>query len=215
MFTGIVQATGIVRSIQRGPRAIHLALCAPDLARPIPDGASTCVSGVCLTVTRSDSASVEFDTVPETLTRTTLGLLSVGDRVNLERSLQAGDGLDGHIVQGHIDGTGRVRRVQTGEQGHVVTISGDESFMPFIIPQGSVAIDGVSLTIAQVDGNQFRVALIPATLAATTLVSLRAGDHVNIETDILVRTIVTTMQRRRDARDHPTLTVDGLRENGW
>lgn len=213
MFTGIVQAQGIVRSVQRGPAGACLALDAPGLTRPIAHGSSIAVSGVCLTVTQSDHRSVAFDVVPETLSRSTLGALSRGDPVNLERSLRAGDPMDGHVVQGHVDGLAVVRRIATGPDGHLVSLASCPDVMPYIIPKGSVAVDGVSLTIASVDDAGFTVALIPTTLQGTTLSRLRPGSRVNIETDMLARTIVATLKRLQDTRQ--PLTIDMLRENGW
>jgi len=215
MFTGIVQTRGTVQSIQHGSTVVHLVLDAPDLARPIPHGASVCVSGVCLTVTRSDPNLVHFDVIPETIRQSTLGELSTGNRVNLERSLLASDRLDGHVVQGHVDGIGIVKNLQKNNSGHVITLSVDESLMPFIIPKGSVALDGISLTIAHVHENTFKVAVIPTTWAVTTLGSLRIGNRVNIETDILARTVITTMNRWRDSAGSPALTLEKLREHGW
>lgn len=215
MFTGIVQATGTVRSIRTGSTAARLALNAPALPRPIPPGSSLAVSGVCLTVCASDDTLIEFDVVPETLARSTLGALAAGARVNLERSLRVGDPLDGHVVQGHVDGVARVLAVRDGTQGHVVTFHAGDELMPFIIPKGSIALDGVSLTIAGVSGDTFNVALIPTTLAVTTLGGLRPGDRVNVETDVLARTIVTTLGRWRARAGQPPLTVESLRENGW
>lgn len=215
MFTGIVQTLGVVRSISRNPSGARLVVDAPQLLRPINDGASICVSGACLTVVSSDNSRIEFDVVPETLARTTLGGFSAGRRVNLERSLRAGDPMDGHVVQGHVDGTARVAQVRSGDEGHILTLSIDESILPFVIPKGSIAVDGVSLTVAAVDGETFSVALIPTTLEATTLGVLRVGDRANVETDILARTIVTTMRRWQAAAGAQPLTVDMLRENGW
>jgi len=151
VFTGIIQAVGAVRSIRKESTASRLVLSAPDLPRPIADGASICVNGVCLTVTRSDETNVEFDVVPETLSRSTLDLLSAGDRVNLEPSLRVGDSMDGHIVQGHVDGVAHVKEIRKGTEGHVVTFVADKSIMPGIIPKGSIAIDGVSLTVVGVE----------------------------------------------------------------
>ncbi len=215
MFTGIVQAMGVVRSIQRGSTGIRLTLEAPELDRPLPDGASVCVSGVCLTVTRSDEIGVEFDVVPETLLRSTLGSWSPGGRVNLERSLRAGEAMDGHLVQGHVDGIARAAAIRRGSEGHVVTFAADEVLMPFVIPKGSIAIDGVSLTIADANQNAFSVALIPTTLAATTLEFLAIGDRVNVETDVVARTIVTTMQRWGKTAPPREITVELLREQGF
>ena len=215
MFTGIVQATGTVRSVRRGSSGVHLVLDAPELARPIPGGSSICVSGVCLTVIRSDDLHLEFDVVPETLRRSTIGSWLTGRRVNLERSLQAGDPMDGHVVQGHIDDTARVATIGRDAGAHKVIFSAEDSLMAFLIPKGSVAIDGVSLTIAGVAGAVFEVALIPATLEATTLGELRIGDVVNVETDIVARTIVTTLERWQARTGAGGVSVDMLREGGW
>lgn len=215
MFTGIVQAIGTVRSLRQGPRGLHVSLDCPELRRPILPGASVCVSGVCLTVTRSDETLIEFDVVPETLERSTLGSLIPGRRLNLEPSLRVGDPLDGHTVQGHVDGRARVARVESGGRGHVVWLEPDDGLMSYIIPKGSVAVDGVSLTVAAIEGRVFSVALIPTTLKATTLGDLQTADTVNIETDILARTIVTTLQRWRGASDGTELTLETLRQEGY
>lgn len=224
MFTGIVQTMGVVRSVRQGSTTARLALDAPGLSRPIPLGSSIAVNGVCLTVAACDETRVEFDVIPETLARSTLGGLAAGARVNLERALRAGDPLDGHMVQGHVDGIATVQHIRTGEGGHVLTFRADTKLMPFIIPKGSIAIDGVSLTIATVETDTFSVALIPTTLAVTTLGLLKVGDKVNIETDILARTIVTTLRRLHGREGSPagesphppgSLTVESLRENGW
>lgn len=215
MFTGIVQATGTVRSVRPSPAGVRLHLEAPGVRRPIADGASICVNGVCLTVTRSDPAVIEFDVVPETLARSTLGQLSPGDRVNLEPSLRAGDPLDGHMVQGHVDGTARVVGIRNTGSERVWTFAPQSHLLPFIIPKGSVALDGVSLTIAEVNGDAFSVALIPTTLANTTLGSLKPADLVNVETDIVTRTIVATMERWRNVPKAEPITLEMLQANGW
>lgn len=221
MFTGIVQAMGVVQSIGRRATGARILLAAPDLPRPIADGASICVSGTCLTVVSSDSARIEFDVVHETLSRTTLGDLAPGSRVNLELSLRPSDRMDGHFVQGHIDGTGRIRQIGGGTDNPLWTFEAPADLMPYIVPKGSIAIDGVSLTIASVGpDNTFGIALIPTTLRATTLGQARPGDRVNVETDILVRTVVATLRRYFEAggRETPTpsgLTLEALRENGW
>ncbi len=185
---------------------------APDLRRPLPNGASVCVSGACLTVTHSNSQSIEFDVVGETLGRSTLGSLKPGDRVNLEASLRIGDSLDGHWVQGHVDGTACVRQI-SGD--HVVTFEASTDVIRYIVPKGSITIDGVSLTVVGVSDDRFSVALIPATLAATTLSGLRVGDRVNVETDIVTRTVVHTLHRWRESQSNQGLTMDMLREQGY
>ena len=215
MFTGIIQAVGVVRSMRPRPAGARLEVDAPDIERPIPDGASICVSGVCLTVVASDSKILFFDVVPETLNRSTLGSLQAGKRVNLEPSLRADGRLDGHIVQGHVDGQARVRRIERSAGGRVWTFTADADLVPFIIPAGSIAVDGVSLTVAKVEGSTFSVALIPVTLERTTLGELRVGDAVNIETDIIARTVVATLGRMSGEGEAGPLTVDMLREQGW
>lgn len=153
-------------------------------------GASVCVSGVCLTVAAFAGKEMEFDVIAETLEKSTLGLKRVGDRVNLERSLQIGGRLDGHFVQGHVDGKASVTRIDKSSRQCVVHLRLEPQLMPYIVPKGSVAVDGVSLTIAEVDGDAFSIALIPTTLERTTLSSLGVGDLINIETDIIARTLV-------------------------
>ncbi len=212
MFTGIVQASGVVRSIRSTGSGVRLVLDAPGLPGPILAGASVCVSGVCLTVARSDAQTIEFDVVAETLSRSTLSSLKPGDRVNLERSLRAADHLDGHIVQGHVDGTAIVSRISSD---HTVTFETTDDLSRYIIPKGSIAVDGVSLTIAGVSGGQFSVALVPTTLSETTLGNLRVGHRVNIETDILARTVVTTLQRWREGPSGHEITMDLLRQQGY
>jgi len=215
MFTGIVQAMGTVRSLQKLSAGARLVLDAPDLERPIHHGASICVNGACLTATNSEEFRIAFDIVPETLRCSTLGSLGPGDRVNLEQSLRPGDRLDGHMVQGHVDGIARAQQVRTSGADKLWTFSAEAHLMPFMIPKGSVAIDGVSLTIAGVDRDTFTVALIPTTLAQTTLGSLRPGKRVNIETDIVARTIVATLQRWREAPGREPITIEMLQANGW
>jgi len=153
-------------------------------------GDSICINGVCLTVTGINENVVAFDVIRETLDKTTLGRKTSGDRVNIERSLRVGDRFDGHFVQGHVDGTATVGRIQASTSEHVVWLAPQAHLMPFMIPKGSVAIDGVSLTIAAVDGDRFSVALIPTTLDRTTFGAMKAGDTVNIESDIIARAIV-------------------------
>ncbi|MEN0019465.1 MAG: riboflavin synthase, partial [Planctomycetota bacterium] len=165
----------------------------------IAHGASIAISGCCLTVAEApDGKTLAFDVIPETLEKTTLGGLTEGDRVNLEPAATATTALDGHIVQGHVEGTGRVVRIDT-DDGWRVRIAAERPLMEAIVPKGSVTIDGVSLTIAAVepgddDGGWFEVALIPTTLELTTLGGLSEGSRVNLETDAMVRAVVHWMR---------------------
>ena len=192
MFTGIVERVGLVARISaEHGRARRLRIVdAGPIATESPLGASISISGVCLTVVTVGDGFLEFDIIKETLDRTTLGDLRQGQRVNLERGLRVGDRLDGHFVQGHVDGTASVVRVVSTEREYVIWLEPESAVLPYIIPKGSVTLAGVSLTIAALQGRQFSVALIPTTLSLTTLATLRAGDRVNIESDMLARTIV-------------------------
>lgn len=195
MFTGIVETTGRIVESQPTSGGRRMRLDAGSAGEGAKLGDSICVQGVCLTVAGMDGGRVSFDVIAETLRRTNLGEKKPGDRLNLERSLKVGDRLNGHWVQGHVDGTARVAEVRRSAAEHVVFLRPQPELFAFVIPKGSITLDGVSLTIAEVKGDQFSVALIPTTLERTTLGEWSAGTLVNVETDILARTVVTTMQR--------------------
>lgn len=192
MFTGIVQATGRIREARPTVAGLRLVIDPLGWDHRSEPGESIAVSGCCLTlVGPARDGSLDFDAVAETLAKTTLGGLRPGDAVNLERSLRASDLLGGHFVQGHVDGVGAIERVETGAERRV-TIRPPPALMVYMVPKGSVAIDGVSLTIAgtRPDRGVIDVALIPVTLERTTLGSLRAGDRVNVEADAIAKTVV-------------------------
>lgn len=179
MFTGIIQAMGWVRALRRTRKGARLEV---DLPFEAERGESIAVSGVCLTWNGAG-----FDVVPETLARTTLGSLKKSDRVNIERSLRAGDRLGGHILMGHVDAVGGVTAVGRGRRGVTLHVSMPVDLARYVAPKGSVAIDGVSLTVVDVEADRFSVALIPYTLAHTTLGRARRRTRVNLEADILAR----------------------------
>jgi len=160
-----------------------------DYFRDLPHGASVAVNGVCLTIAEHRDKAAGFDVIPETLRRTNLGRLAPGGRVNLERSLRVGDRSDGHFVQGHVDGTGRVVAIDRAAGEWLLWTATPDNLRPYIVEKGSITIDGVSLTIAAVKPDRFAVALIPTTLERTTLGALAVGGRVNLETDILARTV--------------------------
>jgi riboflavin synthase len=194
MFTGIVEEVGAVREVARKADVTRLAVGAAVACEGSDLGASVAVNGVCLTVVARAPDELVFEMGPETLTRTALGRLASGDRVNLERPLRFGGSLGGHLVLGHVDGIGTVEAVTRVESTARVRIAlGDPSLAPLLIPQGSVAVDGVSLTVAALAGTTFEVMLIPHTLAATTLDSLAAGQAVNIETDVIGKYVVRSL----------------------
>jgi riboflavin synthase len=182
MFTGIVRELGTVAAFD-GSR---LVVSAPETAARAEVGDSVAVAGVCLTVVAAGDGRLAFDAVPETLSRTALGGLRPGDAVNIEPSLRVGDQLGGHVVQGHVDALGRARSVMAEGDDRRVWIDAPE-IVRYCVEKGSIAVDGVSLTIAAVDDDGFEVALIPHTLAVTTLGRLEPGDELNLEADVLAR----------------------------
>jgi riboflavin synthase len=187
MFTGIVEALGRVRTVETGSGGgRRLAVVVPD--EPgwrLTLGESVAVSGVCLTVVSAAPGRLAFDLAEETLRVTTLGTLRSGDPVNLERPLRLDGRLGGHLVLGHVDGVGRVTQVRPEGDGARVDVEVPARLRPLLIPKGSVTVDGVSLTVAALEDDVFAVALIPYTLAATTLGQRRAGDPVNLEMDVI------------------------------
>ena len=187
MFTGIVREQGQVVSAEAGGAGVRLVVDAPVTAGAVVVGDSVSISGVCLTVTAAANGSLAFDVVHETLNRTAFGDLAPGTPVNVEPALRAGDPLGGHYVQGHVDGVGRIRRIDPEGDGRRVWIDPPSELERYLVEKGSVAIDGVSLTVAQLDESGFAVALIPHTLAVTTLGGRAAGDLVNLELDVLAK----------------------------
>ena len=194
MFTGIVEVMGVVRSATRAGDVTRLEVGAGTTLEGSAVGASVAVSGVCLTVVERRNDGFMFEVGPETLARTALGRLRAGDAVNLERPLRFGGALGGHLVLGHVDGMGTVEAVTRVESTARVRISlVDRGLEPLLVPQGSVAVDGVSLTVAALDDRAFEVMIIPHTLAATTFGRLSAGQSVNIETDMIGKYVLRSI----------------------
>jgi riboflavin synthase len=187
MFTGIVRELGQITSVEGGDDGVRLVVAAPATAREAAVGDSVSVNGVCLTVTHATNGTLAFDAVPETLRRTSLGRLAPGHDVNLEPALRAGEPLGGHYVQGHVDGVGSIRSSDREGDGKRVWIDVPSGLRRYLVEKGSVAIEGVSLTVAEFDDRGFAVALVPHTLAATTLGARAAGDPVNVEVDVLAK----------------------------
>ena len=187
MFTGIVRERGRIAAIDGGDGGRHLRIEAPATAAQLDVGDSVSIDGCCLTATAVANGSFSATVVPESLDRTTLGELEPGDDVNLEAAVRAGDPLGGHYVQGHVDGVGRVTGVEAEGDGARLRIEPPAELLRYCVEKGSVAIDGVSLTIASLEDGSFTVALIPHTLLATTLGALKPGDPVNLEADVLAK----------------------------
>jgi riboflavin synthase len=193
MFTGIIERTLPVLSVTDGVgfRRLTLASHWTD----VKHGESIAVNGCCLTVAELSAGQLQFDVIAETLAKTNIGSLHPGDAVNAERSLRVGDRIDGHFVQGHVDGTAKLVDVSSTAEEWRLTIETPTSLAKYLVPKGSVAIDGVSLTLAAVDGNRFQVALIPTTLELTTLKTRQVGWMFNLEADVFSKTIVSYLER--------------------
>ena len=212
MFTGIIETTSSVVGVTPTPGGVVLRVDAGPVAQDAAPGASVAVDGVCLTISHLADTCMSFDVIKETLERSTLGRLTTGARVNLERALALGDRLEGHFVQGHVDGQARLKRRIATATECVLWFEVGAELMPCIVPKGSIAVDGISLTVAAVSGHQFSVALTPTTLERTTLADRREGDPVNIETDILARTVVHALSHTRVAGG---VTLEQLGEHGF
>lgn len=196
MFTGIVEHVGSLVSVKDQAENKRLSFAASDL-HDLPIGGSVAVNGVCLTAVEVESAEVGFDVTPETLRRSSLGQLREGSKVNLERPMRADGRFDGHIVQGHVDGMGTVMSVGHGEEGTTLTVSLADDLAPYLVEKGSITVDGVSLTIAELREGSFRVALIPHTLKVTNLGLRREGHRVNLEVDVLARYVERLLETRQ------------------
>ncbi|MGH3113540.1 MAG: riboflavin synthase [Gaiellaceae bacterium] len=183
MFTGIVRELGAVQAVEESGTGVRLLVRAPDTAAEAAVGDSVAVNGVCLTAVAADDGVLSFDAVPETLRRSSLGRLAAGARVNVEPALRAGEPLGGHFVQGHVDGVGRVRRADA--EGLEIVAGGE--ILRYCVEKGSIAVEGVSLTIAALDEASFTVALVPHTREVTTLGAVAEGDEVNLEADVLAK----------------------------
>jgi riboflavin synthase len=183
MFTGIIVSTGLFKGYRRGRHEMQLE--AADLAPKLEPGASLAVNGVCLSLVRKDKGTLAFDLSQETLGRTNLGAIRPGARLNLELPLTLGSLVSGHLVSGHIDAVGKVVRLVEKRPGKRLLISFPSDLRPYFVPKGSVAVNGVSLTIAALEGARLETELIPLTLKGTNLGDLRGGDPVNLECDMV------------------------------
>ena len=209
MFTGIIEGFGTISSIRPAGQGKRLAVAAEFDLDQTKIGDSLCVSGACLTAVKIDGRHFEVDISPETLQMTTFSQAKVGQRVNIERALRLSDRIDGHLVSGHIDGVGKIRQRETLGNAIIVTIEIPESLARYMISKGSVAVDGISLTINTCDAGSFSVSIIPHTAKLTTIGYKNKGDSVNIETDMLGKYVERFMSARpgRDSAETKKGTV--------
>jgi riboflavin synthase len=195
VFTGIVRERGRVVSTHGGADGVRLRIAAPQTAADASAGESVAISGVCLTVVAVADGEIEFDAVTETLRRSSLGRLAPGAAVNVEPALRVGEPLGGHYVQGHVDAVGRVRSVEEEGDGRLVRFDAPPEVLRYCVEKGSIAVEGVALTVAELDDVGFAVALVPHTLAETTLGSVGPGDEVNLEADVLAKYVERLVTR--------------------
>ena len=196
MFTGIVEELGTVEALERQSDAVRLTVRAATVLEDTGSGDSISVNGCCLTVAERTGTTWTADVMAETLARTGLGVLAAGDRVNLERAVTAGTRLGGHLVQGHVDAVGHVVRREPGEHWDVVTVAMPRELAPYLVDQGSVTVDGVSLTVVEAGEDEFTVSLIPETLRRTTLGFREPGDPVNLEVDVIGKYVARQLELR-------------------
>ncbi len=219
MFTGIVEEVGHIISIDRNSASCSLCIEAKKVLEGSNIGDSICVNGVCLTATSIDKGSFRADVMPETLRRSSLSELTNGSKVNLERAMAANGRFGGHIVSGHIDSTGIIKDIRPEDNAVWFTIKADKDILKYIVEKGSVALDGISLTVAGVDADSFKVSVIPHTRQVTSLAEKKGGSLINIECDILGKYVEKLLRfNEEDKSDNGTgssITLEFLQENGF
>lgn len=211
MFTGIIEEIGTIRRIEYGAKSCVLTISASKVLSDVRIGDSIAVNGTCLTVCRFDKNSFSADVMPETMRRTNLGALKNGSSVNLERAMAANGRFGGHIVSGHIDGTGKIQSMRREDNAVWVTIAANSAILRYIVEKGSIAIDGISLTVAAVTSSDFSVSIIPHTGSETTLLQKNTGDVVNLECDIVAKYI----EKLCGSRTSGGITEDFLAKHGF
>lgn len=217
MFTGIIEETGTILAIRQGHMSSALTIAADVILSDIHIGDSICVNGVCLTVTSFQKGTFTADVMGETLRRSSLGNLIKGSPVNLERALSLTSRLGGHIVSGHIDGTGTITQIKKESTAYWFTIQAAPALLHYIVEKGSITIDGISLTVACVSSSDFQVSIIPHTAAHTTLLTKKNGDIVNLECDLIGKYVEKLLQPESSASSQPAapLSAEFLAQHGY
>ena len=215
MFTGIVEEVGSIAALKKGEKSSSLVIKAEKVIKDTKVGDSICTNGVCLTATRINGNEIEVDVMPETLRRTNLGKLKSGSKVNLERALTLKSRLGGHIVSGHIDGTGKIIHIEKEDNAVWFQVEIAEDLLKYVIEKGSITVDGISLTVAYVDERSFKVSIIPHTAEETILLTKSLGEEVNIECDILAKYIEKLMKPQMNNTTVKEIDEKFLIENGF
>lgn len=215
MFTGIIEEVGKIERIQNGSHSAVLHIQARKILDDLKIGDSVAVNGVCLTVTSFHKQGFTADVMHETLNRSALALLQTGSRVNLERAMPVDGRFGGHIVAGHVDGMGKIMRIEQDDNAVWYTVQAAESVMKYIVEKGSIAIDGISLTVAKVETAYFSISAIPHTVRETTLKERRIGDAVNLETDIIGKYVEKLLCPKAVSQPNSGLTREFLAKYGY
>jgi len=218
MFTGLVEEVGTIKEVRPAGKAVHLSIKASKVLEGVQLGDSIACNGICLTVTHFDKDSFTVDAIPETMRRTTLHELAAGSPINLERAMAMGQRFGGHIVSGHVDGVGRIVSIVEEDIAKVVRISAPSEVLRYVVEKGSITIDGISLTVMDVDSESFRVSIIPHTWMVTVLRHRRVGSTVNLECDIIGKYVERLLgphlpggTQAKSSR----VSMDFLRDNGF
>jgi len=214
MFTGIIEEIGTVASVKKGPQSARIKIAAQKILTDIHMGDSINTNGACLTVSRFDANSFEVEVMHESLDRTNLGQLQPGSKVNLERALQLSDRLGGHMVSGHVDGEGSILSIQKDDNAYWFTISAAPDILKYIVPKGSVALDGISLTVVSTMPGSFKVSIIPHTAAETTLLLKKTGELLNIECDLIGKYIERFIHPEAEERSG-NIDINFLSKHGF
>ena len=215
MFSGIVEAIGAVRSLQKDAKGARITIEAPGVLSGVRIGDSIALNGVCITVVHFDDRKFEADLSVETLRRTNLGELAVGGRCNLERAMALGERLGGHLVSGHVDGVGRIKSRKNEGDSIWLTFEAPVEVMRYVVYKGSIAVDGISLTVAACDGETFSVSIIPHTSEQTTLTEKEDGAAVNLEADLIGKYVEKLLTPHAESGSRDGITMEKLREQGY
>lgn len=216
MFTGIVEEIGHIEAIEKGNRSAKLVITANKILQDIQLGDSIAVNGICLTACRISKSNFTADVMAETMNRSNLGNLKKGSAVNLERAMPANGRFGGHIVSGHVDGTGTIIDFKKDENAVWVTIKAGTNLLKYIVEKGSIAIDGISLTVAYVDDSCFKVSIIPHTADETILLHKKTGDTVNLECDVIGKYVEKLLYyNKQEQTEQKGITLEFLQQNGF